>query len=156
MTVWVCVCVWVWMCQSNIDSITGSIVNRRPSSEVVVLTGGVVVRVVARVLPGVLRPIGASRRTAAHPPQLVSEGPPPAAGLANGTQQANELRCLLPIRSSLALAPPSALLAHGGQHLANVGGQKVVHLVALWGGNTTETRRHYRRPHLEQLHLADF
>lgn len=115
--------------------------------EVVILTGRlilimVVVIVVAgtfsgvvaaggRTLPGELGLFGASRRAAAHPPQLVGEGPPPAAVLANRAQEPDELGGLLPVRSSLALAAPGALLVHGGEHLTDVGGQQVVHLVAL-------------------------
>ena len=75
--------------------------------------------------------MGAIRRTAAHPPQLVGEGPPPAAVLAYRAQEPDELSGLLPVRSSLAVAPPRALLVHGGQHLTDVRGQQVVHLVAL-------------------------
>lgn len=119
------------------------------SSQVVILTGrfilivvGAVLESVAGALAGVvaaggrtligeLRPVRASRRTAAHPPQLVGKGPPPAAVPANRTQVPDELCSLLPIRSSLAVAPTGALLVHGGQHLTDVRGQQVVHLVAL-------------------------
>lgn len=61
----------------------------------------------------------------------MGEGPPPAAVLANGAQEPDELGGLLPVRSSLAVSAPGALLVHGGQHLTDVGGQQVVHLVAL-------------------------
>lgn len=61
----------------------------------------------------------------------MGKGPPPAAVLANRAQEPDELSGLLPVRSSLAVAPPRALLVHGGEHLTDVGGQQVVHLVAL-------------------------
>lgn len=51
--------------------------------------------------------------------------------LANRAQEADELCGLVPVGSSLAVAPPRPLLVHGGQHLADVGGQQVIHLVAL-------------------------
>lgn len=101
---------------------------------VVIVVAGTFSGVVAAggpTLPGELGLFGASRRAAAHPPQLVGEGPPPAAVLANRAQEPYELGGLLPVRSSLALAAPGALLVHGGEHLTDVGGQQVVHLVAL-------------------------
>lgn len=36
-----------------------------------------------------------------------------------------------PAVRSLAVAPRGSLFGHGGQHLADVGGQEVVHFVAL-------------------------
>lgn len=92
---------------------------------------GVVAAAARRRAPlGEARPRRTSRGTAAHPPQLVGEAPPPAAVLTNGTQEADELDGLLPVRS-LSLAPPTSLTVHAGQHLTDVGGQEVVHLVAL-------------------------
>lgn len=67
----------------------------------------------------------------AHPPNLVREAPPPTAGLANRAQYSNKLCSFLPIGSSLAVAPPSSLFTHGGQHLADVGSEEVIHLIAL-------------------------
>lgn len=85
----------------------------------------------SRTLRSELRLFRASRRTAAHSPHLVGKGPSPAAVMTNGTQMPDELNSLLPIRSSLVVAPIGALLVHGGQHLTDIRGQQVVHLVAL-------------------------
>lgn len=120
----------------------------RQVSEIVILTGRLIFIIIAvrptvtgaftRVLAaGGRTPLGEvgsrriRRRTAAHPPQLVGEAPPPAAVLTNGAQEADELSSLLPIRSSLTAAPQRALLVHVGEHLTDVGGQQVVHLVTL-------------------------
>lgn len=98
-------------------------------SEVVILTGGR-----WRVFIGVHRALGAGRGGAAHSPQLGRESPPPATGPTNRPQQTHQLRCLTPIKRSLAVAAWITLLAHGGQHLANVGRQQVIHFVALLCG----------------------
>lgn len=95
-------------------------------SEVVILTGGR-----WRVFIGVHGALGAGRGGAAHSPQLGREGPPPATGLTNRAQQTHQLHRLTPIKRSLAVAAGVTLLAHGGQHLANVGRQQVIHFVAL-------------------------
>lgn len=73
----------------------------------------------------------------------MAEAPPPAAVLTNGAQQADKLGGLLPVRSSLAVAPPTRPLpVHGGQHLADVRGQQVIHLVALQMEAHMHTRAH--------------
>lgn len=101
--------------------------------------GVVVAAARGRARPRELGPLRARGRSAAHPPQLAGEAPPPAAGLANGTQEPDELRGLLPVRSSLAVAAPGALLVHGGQHLTDVGGQQVVHLITLQEAKTQKS-----------------
>lgn len=95
-----------------------------------------VVVVVVIIKVRVTRAQGASGGAAAHPPQLPGEGSAPAARLAHGPQQTHQLRRLPPVRRSLALAARAPLLTHGRQHLANVGRQQVVHLVALWWRNS--------------------
>lgn len=139
--------------------------------EVVILTGRIVLNVVVMVAvivagafagvvvatgncarPGDLWPFGASRRTAAHAPQLVGEGPPPTAVLTYRAQDPDELSRLLPVRSSLALAPPGALLVHGGQHLTDVRSQQIIHLVALqvsWKHTRFNIRMHWSYKSLE-------
>ncbi len=109
-------------------------------SEVVILTGGG-----WRVVLGILGALGAGRGGVAHSPQLGREGPPPAARPANRPQQTHQLRRLAPIKRSLALAAWRPLLAHVGQHLADVGGQQVIHFVALLWGNkgNQSTNQHF-------------
>lgn len=77
---------------------------------------------------------GALRGAPAHPPHLGGEGVGPAAGVAQRPEELHKLKSLAPVitLSSLAAALGAALLAHGGKHLADVRGQQVVHLVALW------------------------
>lgn len=77
------------------------------------------------------RALRAVRGTAAHPPQLPGEGPAPAARLTYTPKHMHQLSRLLPVRHSPAVATRASLLAHGGQHLADVGSQQVIHFVAL-------------------------
>lgn len=96
-------------------------------SEVVILTG--------EGWNGIIRVNGALRAvrgTAAHPPQLPGEGPAPAARLTHTPEHAHQLSRLPPVRCSPAVSTRAPLLAHSGQHLTDIGGQQVIHFVALF------------------------
>ena len=70
----------------------------------------------------------------AQPPCLDGRGLPPAAEVADGPEPAAAWRAgteaAPPPRCSLA-TPGAPLFAHGREHLANIGSQEVIHLVAL-------------------------